>query len=220
MKLTKEYIYEQIQKMPGIELINFKEEKKHIEFILSICCTSQINDAKFLLNYKIAVLIPNDYPLTLPKCYEYGEKKIISYHHLFSDSNNSFCLGTEMDLRLRLIPDYSLSIYFAMILDFLTIYEYFTRYGIMPLVERSHGDIGILESYRNIFSVHNLTVIVGLLALIPVKNKDKNLKCPCGSNKKFKYCHYNILKKLSASRLLFEQSKKDLELLMKVRGQI
>ena len=30
MKLTKEYIYEQIQKMPGIELINFKEEKKHI----------------------------------------------------------------------------------------------------------------------------------------------------------------------------------------------
>lgn len=27
MKLTKEYIYEQIQKMSGIELINFKEEK-------------------------------------------------------------------------------------------------------------------------------------------------------------------------------------------------
>lgn len=206
-------IAQSANKLSGIAIKEIRKEKDSYKIILHISCSSQIHDAKIFLNYMILVELPYSYPKILPICYEYGEKKIRSYHHLNHDKVGSFCLGTEIELRYRLFPDYSISKYFELIIEYLTVYSYYKKYHTMPVSERSHGRKGILEGYQHILKVKNTGILLDLLSVLPVKNKDKNLLCPCGSGKKIKKCHYCELLKITKSKLLYNQAKRDLTIL-------
>lgn len=213
MILSKNSILQSINSLSGITIKEIIEEENFYKIIMCISCSSQINGVKTFLDYKILIELPYSYPKSLPTCYEYGEKTIHSYHHINPDKVGSFCLGTEMELRYRLLPNYAISKYFEIIVEYLTVYSYYQKYHTMPVVERSHGNKGILEGYQYLFKSENKILILKLLSALPVKNKDKNLLCPCGSSKKMKKCHYYELHKISKSRLLYNQAMSDLEIL-------
>lgn len=213
MILSMSSILQSTDKLSGITIENIIKEKNFYKIIMHISCSSQINGVKTFLDYTILIELPYSYPNKLPTCYEYGEKTIHSYHHINPDKVGSFCLGTEIELRYRLFPNYAISKYFELIVEYLTIYSYYQKYHTMPVDERSHGKKGILEGYQYLFKSEDETIILRLLSALPVKNSNKNLPCPCGSNKKMKKCHYYELRKITKSSLLRNQAMKDLVIL-------
>ncbi|GGI65602.1 hypothetical protein GCM10011482_12560 [Enterococcus alcedinis] len=213
MPLTKASIIKELNNLPGLKLNHITENYTFYTVNISIYCTSEIDSAKFFLDCQININIPFSYPHTLPTCYEVGEKKIVSYHHINPDKVGSFCLGTEMEIRYRLLPNYSIGTYCKLIIEYLTIYYYYKKYHIMPVIERSHGEKGILEGYTYLFTTTDSAAVIRLLSTLPIKNKHRNLMCPCGSNKKTKYCHYHELQKISKSQLLSKQANRDLDIL-------
>ena len=175
----------------------------------------RINGACYLLNHCIKMEIPVAYPKKLPIIYELGEKTIKNFPHINPDSKGTFCLGTEIDIRRKLKPNYSLKEYVSLIAEFLGIYMYFDEYGVFPFGERDHGGIGIIEAYQEIFCVHSEQQVLNLMKIDKLNNRYRNKKCPCNSSKKFKKCHWNIMNTIIKDSLQYDQMKKDYKYLRK-----
>ncbi|NHI99637.1 hypothetical protein ET007_05790 [Lactococcus garvieae] len=193
----------------GINTVSFKNKEKSITVLFNFDAMVEINGANFFIDYKIHLEIPNNYPAELPIVFESGEKKIKNFPHINPDYLGTFCLGTELDIRRKLKPDYSLSKYISLIAEFLGIYEYYIRYGIFPYGDRKHGTSGILETYKEIFNVTTNQQVAKLMQVTKLKNKFRNQKCPCDSGLKFKNCHWDILNSILSSNIDRIQMEKD-----------
>lgn len=209
-KLNKNTIKQVISKISGITIDTLQENKNSFKVVIIVNSMGEVENAKFHLDYliEINILVPKNYPRELPTCSEYGERKIDNYHHLF-ERDNSFCLGTNIELRDRLSPSYKLDSYINMIAEYLIIYEYYKKYNVMPVIERSHGKTGILEGYKFLLNVEDNIAVYRLIRSIPVKNKMRNKECPCGSSKTMKKCHFNQLSKLSNDPYFKKQVEQD-----------
>ena len=122
-------------------------------------------------------------------------------------------MGTDIDIRRKIKPNYSLSKYITLIAQFLGTYEYYQRYKNFPFGDREHGNLGIIESYKEIFNVTTNQQVSILMQIGKLKNKYKNQKCPCNSNLKFKNCHWNTLNSIVSNPLERSQMKRDYILL-------
>lgn len=192
-------------------LIKFFKEKKiaisytRTSIILSgiIILNKTDNDTSLYKEIYLKIEIPNSYPQKLPKVYD--EKSILNknYHINY---NKSLCLGTDLDIRKILYPKYSLFKWMDdCVLPFLYASVYYNKYKISPFKERSHGKIGILESFSELFPNPNYN---NLIFFIIKRKFIRNLKfkkagfkifCPCGSGKMISKCHkkeIEILKKI------------------------
>jgi len=86
--------------------------------------------------------------------------------------------------------------------------SYFKKYGRWPRGEYSHGIWGLFENFNNCFSKANDKIVLECLKrifhysnyekfaeLVISKNRIQgHIKCPCGSNRKFKDCHYDTFR--------------------------
>lgn len=168
-----------------------------------------VNGAKYFLNHNIQMEIPKSYPRELPLVFELGEKKIKNFPHINPDKKGSFCLGTEMDLRKMLKPKYSLVRYVQLVAEFLGTYKYYNEYGIFPYGDRSHGEKGIIEAYKDLLSVNTTQQVLNLMKIKNLKNSYRNQKCPCNSEIKFKKCHWKIMNIIFRNPLEYTQMKID-----------
>ncbi|MDN6835917.1 MAG: SEC-C domain-containing protein [Lactococcus lactis] len=168
-----------------------------------------INGAEYLLNHNIQMEIPKIYPCELPIVFEFGEKQIKNFPHINPDVKGTFCLGTEMDIRRILKPDYLLGKYVHLIAEFLGTYKYYDEYGVFPYGDRGHGTVGIIETYKDIFSVSTKQQVLNLMMIDKLKNSYRNKKCPCNSGVKFKSCHWKTMSIIFKNPLEYSQMKKD-----------
>lgn len=214
MRIDKVYIIEQIKACKGVELINIQKEINFFVVKVWFNGNGKIKDDVCYLDYYIQINIPFNYPKELPECFEYSNNKIKNYHHLFA--NNSFCIGTNIEIRDRLSPNYNISKYVEMIGEYLVVYEYYKKYKIMPIEDRSHNEKGIYEGYKEMLQTDNYISVIRLLESVPVNNKMRNKSCPCGSNKRFKNCHFNLLQRKFFNKYIKKQMDTDL-LILKTR---
>lgn len=168
-----------------------------------------VNGAEYLLDHSIQMELPENYPQELPITSEFGEKKVKNFPHINPDVKGTFCLGTEMDIRRRLKPDYSLEEYIQLIAEFLGTYKYYNEYGVFPYGDRGHGTVGIIEAYKDIFSVSTKQQILNLMRIDKLKNGYRNKMCPCNSGIKFKNCHWKTMSIIFRNPLEYSQMKKD-----------
>ncbi|MCG0999928.1 SEC-C domain-containing protein [Lactococcus lactis] len=197
----------------GINLISFTNEKNSFIVLFNFDANVSINGANFFIDYKIHLEVPKNYPAELPIVFESGEKRVNNFPHINPDRMGTFCLGTELDIRKKLKPDYSLSKYIPLIAEFLGIYEYYNQYSIFPYGDRNHGKLGILETYKEIFNVTTNQQVANLMQVTKLKNKSRNQKCPCNSGIKFKNCHWDTLSSILSSNIERTQIEKDYILL-------
>lgn len=207
------HVKNQLNSLNGIKILAFTEKEQSIIVLFNFDANVAINGANFLIDNKIHLEIPKKYPTKLPIVYEAGEKKIINFPHINPDNKGTFCLGTEIDIRRKIKPNYSLSKYIPLIAQFLGTYEYYQRYKNFPFGDREHGNLGIIESYKEIFNVTTNQQVSNLMQIGKLKNKYKNQKCPCNSNLKFKNCHWNTLNSIVSNPLERSQMKRDYILL-------
>lgn len=134
----------------------------------------------------LATILP-DYPRTLPIVEERGGR-IPKEFHLNPDK--SLCLGAPLELKIIFSKNPILLGFFEnCVAPYFYSFCIWSKTGIMPLGELSHGEKGIYESYSNIFNIKDRIACLKFLKVLAFDNYRGHLQCPCNSGKKLRMCH-------------------------------
>ena len=127
------------------------------------------------------------------------------------------CLGAAAEIALKVNEDDSFLFFIEKILiPYLYAHRYFLKLGKMPFGERGHGVKGVLQYYKELLPITDPGKIIRLLNLIAARKIRGHLACPCGSNLKFRDCHWNVAIKLKNIPLeIIRQDIKLIENLLK-----
>jgi len=82
------------------------------------------------------------------------------------------------------------------VIPYLYSYSYKCTYGYLPFGELSHGWLGVLEYYKDLFDINDERTILRLLKTLAQDKYKAHSRCPCGSRKRMRDCHGNLFKKL------------------------
>jgi hypothetical protein len=159
-----------------------------------IIAISKVSEFKLIEDYVIEIIIDKEYPKILPKVYEKKGKIPKNFEHVNSD--NTLCLGLDIEVKLKLHNKMNLLNWFdTFVVTFFYNAEHFKRYGFVCVGERSHGIDGLLEGIGEILKTDRIETMI---RLIKIKNNfRKNDLCVCGSKKKIRSCHMKELLKIN-----------------------
>lgn len=168
--------------------------------VLNIDCYYEKLDERIIDKFNVQIIIPEAFPKKLPIVREVGKKIPLKYGHIYSDGE--LCLATDQEIRITLGYDINLYEWLdKFVIPYFYGYSYFEKYDVMPFGERSHGNKGVNEFYKEFFSVDTVEQVQEFFKYISsfknYKYKGHHL-CPCGSNKKIRDCkkeHSDMLKK-------------------------
>lgn len=150
------------------------------------------NDEHIVDEYNIEIVISQNYPNDFPKIREIGKKIPISYGHIYPDSE--LCLGTDADMIFNLGSKYVLRDWIEQyVIPYFFSFSYFKKYKVMPFGERNHGIKGELEFYFDYFNVSNKVNVIQILNYICNKTYKGHHLCPCGSGKRIRDCHKDLI---------------------------
>lgn len=139
--------------------------------------------------YQLKVIFPCDYPRKLPQVLdEEGYFPRIQEFHTYTDG--SFCLGSELKMRMVLRADHSLKAFIEKIVDpFLYAVSHRIEYGNYPYGELAHGEQGLVDEYEGIMGVKGkASVLFALKALGKRRREANKLLCPCGCGLRLGRC--------------------------------
>lgn len=164
--------------------------------------------------FELEMLVPNDYPKSLPIVKEISGKISIDYHHLYPDG--SFCLAAPLEVK-RIFSKYPSLVGFVdnLVIPFLYSYCYWGIHNKMPFGELSHSGDGIFEYYLERFEVSDKNNLVKELYKIYKHGYRGHHNCPCGSGKIVRKCHKEIVWEVSQH---FTQQEFATDLLMMFRS--
>lgn len=185
---------------------NAKSETWFLKGELDICDDA----ANYWGTYEITILIPRGYPFCIPLVKEDSTKiPREDYRHI---SKEGYCC---LDIEHNLLH---MSRKGILVVDFIRqkVYPYFAnqlyydKHGYYAGEEYAHHFAGVKQFYmESLGLIDNNSTIAILNFSLSKPHRERNAKCPCGSQKKFKYCHLEsvvFLSTLGRERLL-----KDLE---------
>ena len=145
-------------------------------------------------SYRLKLICPYDYPKNLPKVID-EEKYFPRNHEYHIYSDGSFCLGSELKIKLLLRNDHSLSVFFKKVVDgFLYAITHRIEYGHFPYGELAHGEQGLVDDYGDIFGVSGKHAVVRALQALGKRKREANkLSCPCGCRLRLGRCDYRFV---------------------------
>lgn len=157
--------------------------KIHIE---CLCNDEYINE-----EFEIKIKLFED---SLPRVWELSNKVKNSYSHIYND--RKLCLATDLEQELYL-EEHSLIEWIEEFIEkFFISYVYYVRYGVFPFGEYAHGDKGIYEFIRRYLKIDNIVVAKRIYDYVCTKRYRGHLDCPCGSKKKIRNCHGELILKV------------------------
>lgn len=197
-----------------------KTLKRFPELVLSKVGNDILLSGKFNINcewlnehiideYKVTIIIPDNYPEELPVIRETNRRIPLNYGHVYRDGE--LCLAPDDEIKLSLGKSFTLDKWIDnFVIPYFFGYSYFVKYGVMPFGERSHGVKGIREFYKDFFDVDTDDKVINFFKFIfsfkSYKYKGHHL-CPCGSGKRVRDCHKDNLLKCQEeyiNKILFE----------------
>ena len=149
-----------------------------------------INDS-----FEIEILVPESFPCSAPSTKEVGGRIPDTFHH-FDDG--SLCLAAPLHIRLTFLENPTLLGFVQnLVIPYLFSFCYWKKCGKLPFGELSHGQKGIMEYYRELFTSGSDMVVISLLKILAEDNYRGHHYCPCGSGKIIRQCHGEILKRIN-----------------------
>ncbi len=141
--------------------------------------------------FEIEIDIPDDYPKYLPKITEIQGKIQSDYAHLNDDS--SFCLATPLAERQSFNQDPTLFGFMNnLVIPYLYSYCYWLKHNEYPFGDRSHGMLGVIEHYKDIFNTNAIPELLDGLYRIAQHGYRGHHPCPCGSGLIVRKCHRTV----------------------------
>ena len=141
--------------------------------------------------YVIEIVIPEKYPDAIPEILETGNR-IPKYFHRYQDE--TLCLGAPLAVKEKFRKQPTLLGYVDnCVIPYLYSFSYKTKFGKLPFGELSHGGLGILEYYQDLFDVKDNRRVLRLIQILAEENYRGHSRCPCGTGKRLRSCHGNVL---------------------------
>ncbi len=141
--------------------------------------------------YSIELLIPLDSD-NLPSVYDIGNEIDSKYQHYYAD--RKLCLETDTTIRLRFSDGIDLIEWMDEFVEpYFFSYEYYQRFGVFPFGERPHGLEGIIDTYKEQFHENDPVIVLQLMKYIVTNQYRGHQLCPCGSKKRLRDCHGDVL---------------------------
>lgn len=149
-------------------------------------------------DFDLQLVVPGDYPASLPKVRETSGVIDPGYEHLYLDG--TFCLGVRGELLLAQLENPSLvALLDGPVRSYLYSYLFRKRYGYYPFGDRDHGAAGILQYYEELFGETDPVRTIKLLEAVCLDRYRGHLPCPCGSGLIARKCHGKDILRLKKS---------------------
>jgi len=140
--------------------------------------------------FEVEIGLPTSNSSVLPWAKETGGRIPKNFHQ----NIDSLCLEVPYIIRKIYNENPTLEGFIELLLiPYFWIFCYYSKHGIMPDGERSHGKEGIIEGYKEIFNTNSTASINKFLEIIKTNNYNGFDVCPCGSKKELKNCHGHIV---------------------------
>ena len=150
-------------------------------------------------SYQIWTGIPASFPEDEPVVFETGRRipRIVD-RHVFPKHGNC-CIGIWEEWLLT-TPDHRFETFLNGIMhDYFVSQTYYEAKGEWPFGERSHGALGVLESYADLLGLApGAKIVADYLDLLSRQKIKGHAWCPCGSGKRLRQCHSDELRELSS----------------------
>ena len=178
------------RKYPSLEYVQRDNE---CIFIGELVLNHVYDGVRMTGKFDIKVVVPRDFPLALPTVKELSNCIDDLYTHRYP--NGYLCLASNLELKMHISKNHDISIFVdKYVIPYLYTYKYFKEYGIYPYGERSHGMMGDLEYLKDLFCVDNWKQVFDIMMFTTQSSYRGHLLCPCGSGKRIRNCHGNILR--------------------------
>lgn len=191
-KILNEDIAAALECYPELQLISNKETK----FLKGKYIISD-NNGVVQGEYEIAIVIPKMYPNEFPLLLELS-KNIPREDDRHIDKNGWACVEIDQNIALKSKKGISIKEFIANY-----VHRYFCwqlRYEAGDkegLEEWAHHDKGTLQFYKENLNTEDIKTIIKILRTLSESPlPQRNVLCICGSNKKYKLCHENLIKKI------------------------
>ncbi len=209
-------VVEDISQYPGLR--HRIEDNQFVIFgAWPIYCGS--GGQKWLEDFLIKIIFPNDYPDTLPKVYETGNriKRKDANTHFYPEPDNYACLfyPTERYLYFPTNEPFSFKKFLeGPVKSFFFSQIYYIYYNKWPFGERSHNIKGLLEFYGEKLGIpcDKKSISKALSYLLKPQIKG-HWCCPCG-NDKLRKCHVENFRSLN-NKIPKKTIKRDINFLEK-----
>lgn len=164
-------------------------------------------------DYDIQIVIPIEKE-ELPYVIDVGNQIDVHYPHRYVDGR--LCLETDTHIEMRFLDGFSLISWVDEYVEpYFFSYEYYQKYEEFPFGERSHGWMGVVETYSEIFNEKDIYKTVLLMKAIFMGNYRGHVLCPCSSGLKYRKCHGILTKRFYIDDRLKNIVMQDYELLLK-----
>lgn len=185
------------EKYPMLDI--FKCEDDYIfsgEFILN----HVYDEIRMTGKFDLEIVVPGDFPLAFPRVRELSNCIDEDYPHQYT--NGQFCLASDLELRMFFSQDTDICSFIEKyVIPYLYTYRFYEEYGVYPYGERSHGTMGNLEYLQDLFQVDDWKQVLDFMLFVVQSSYRGHLLCPCGSGKRIRNCHGEILKKVMNAAL-------------------
>jgi hypothetical protein len=146
--------------------------------------------------YEMEMVISQRYPRRMPDVYETaGRIPRNADHHMYPDGRA--CLFAPGEQWLHWPRGSNLRDFLdGPVRSFFISQAIFERTGEWEFGQRSHGAIGILESYEELIGSQDVTTVLRYLEVLSRPKLRPRSPCPCGSGKAISACHMRSLAEL------------------------
>lgn len=203
------------EKYPMLEMT--EEKGAHVfsgEIILNHC----FEDVRMTGKFELQISVPWDFPLALPSVKELSKYIDRNYPHMYQ--NGQFCLASDLELKIFFSQNTDICSFIDQyIIPYLYTYRFYEEYGVYPYGERSHGIIGDLEYLNELFRVDDWGQVFNIILFVIQSPYRGHLLCPCGSGKRIRNCHGDILKRMINAGLQNDCKKILLEIKANMLGR-
>ena len=155
------------------------------------------HEGKELDRYLIEILIPSDYPRSIPVVREIGDRiPKIPDRHMNEKGDACLFLAEERWEAWPIGSSFT---------DFLQgpVHNFFLGQSLVergeqwPFGSWGHGAVGIKEYYSRLLGTEDSQIILSYLSILSKKEIKGHWYCPCGSGKRLRNCHLSFLVDLS-----------------------
>lgn len=188
-----------------------------LHFIASYLDFEEIED-----KYQIQIILPNNYPDSIPTVTETNKRIPRSFHRY---ENSTLCLGVPSEITNRFNHKKTvLDFVVDCVIPYLYAFSYFENHGKIPWDDLAHGGEGIIDHYKEIFALDDDLVALNFIKILSENRLKGHYQCPCGEYRIRNCKHVQELRKYAKGQQInifkIEYYTAFLSLLEKLDGQI
>lgn len=189
-----------IKMQDNYPLLKYSESNGEGRFVGEIILDHLYKDVRMTGKFEMEIIVPRDYPLALPTVMEISQKIDEKYPHKYI--NNQLCLASNLELKMYFNQDSDISDFVNdYIIPYLYTYQYYSKYGVYPYGERTHGCLGDLEYLKELLEIDEWRQLFEIMIFVIESPYRGHLMCPCNSGKKLRNCHGEIIKQMMSAGL-------------------